>query len=57
MNSNQGPEGNLLMHDVADATESLEPRHDYIPWMVVNKEHTDEIQVEIWRRSYKTILA
>ena len=41
----QSPEGNLLMHDVADATESLVPRHNYIPWIVVNKEHTDEIQV------------
>ena len=61
---NQGPEGNLLMHDVADATESLVPRHNYIPWLVVNKEHTDEIQVrsDPWkiegrrRRSIKELI-
>ena len=35
----------MLMHEIADSTEALVPRHNYIPWMVVNSEHTDEIQV------------
>ena len=34
------------MHDYGTATEGLDPRHNYIPWMVVDDKHTDEIQDE-----------
>ena len=34
------------MHEIAVATESLSPRHNYIPWLVVDDTHTDEIQSE-----------
>ena len=27
-------------------TESLDPPHQYVPWIVINGEHTNELQTE-----------
>lgn len=35
-----GPEGNRLMYEIAVATESLNPKHTYVPWIVVNGQHS-----------------
>jgi interferon, gamma-inducible protein 30 len=37
----------MLMHQMGKDTESLDPSHTYVPWIVVNGQHTDEIQVLI----------
>merc|ERR1719513_455165 len=39
-----GKEGNKLEHSMGAKTESLDPPHKYVPWVVVNGEHTDELQ-------------
>ena len=39
-----GKEGNKLEHSMGVKTESLDPPHKYVPWVVVNGEHTDELQ-------------
>ncbi len=41
----QGQEGNRLMHKMAEKTESLNPPHNFVPWIVVNGKHTAEIQL------------
>ena len=40
----QGPEGNRLEHAMGAKTESLDPPHNYVPWVVVDGEHSNEIQ-------------
>jgi len=40
----QGSEGNQLEHDMGARTESLDPPHNYVPWIVVDGKHTDELQ-------------
>jgi len=44
-----GPEGNKLEHAMGAKTESLSPPHKYVPWVVVNGEHTDELQEKAQR--------
>eukprot|EP00088_Acartia_fossae_P022310 TRINITY_DN23550_c0_g1_i1.p1 TRINITY_DN23550_c0_g1~~TRINITY_DN23550_c0_g1_i1.p1 ORF type:complete len:230 (-),score=26.19 TRINITY_DN23550_c0_g1_i1:51-740(-) len=39
-----GLEGNLLEHAMGLATEQLEPKHTYVPWIVVNDVHNNDIQ-------------
>ncbi|XP_063311655.1 gamma-interferon-inducible lysosomal thiol reductase isoform X1 [Pelobates fuscus] len=39
-----GDLGNKLMHQNALKTGSLKPPHQYVPWIVLNGEHTDDIQ-------------
>ena len=39
-----GKEGNKLEHSMGVKTESLDPPHKYVPWVVVNGDHTDELQ-------------
>jgi len=39
-----GKEGNKLEHSMGAKTESLDPPHKYVPWIVVNGEHTDDLQ-------------
>jgi len=40
----KGSEGNYLQHGMAVKTEGLKPQHQYVPWIVVNGEHTEEMQ-------------
>ena len=37
--SPQGPEGNAMMHEVANRTASLSPPHTYVPWITVQVHH------------------
>lgn len=39
-----GSQGNALVHKSAVKTSALQPAHQYVPWIVVNGEHTDEMQ-------------
>uniref|UniRef100_A0A8C8HM37 Gamma-interferon-inducible lysosomal thiol reductase n=1 Tax=Oncorhynchus tshawytscha TaxID=74940 RepID=A0A8C8HM37_ONCTS len=40
----KGDQGNQLMHQNAVKTGALKPAHDYVPWIVINGEHTDDLQ-------------
>ena len=42
-----GPEGNALEHQAAVMTDSLDPPHQFVPYVVVNGEHSDEVQDSI----------
>lgn len=39
-----GPQGNQLMHQNALETAALKPPHQYVPWITINGEHTDDLQ-------------
>jgi len=41
-----GAEGNALMHEIAVKTEGLSPSHQYVPWIVVDGIHNDQVQEE-----------
>ena len=40
----KGVEGNSLMHEFGLKTESLNPPHNYVPWIVVNGQHNQTLQ-------------
>jgi interferon gamma-inducible protein 30 len=40
-------EGNELEHEMAIKTESLNPPHSYVPYVVVNGVHDDDIQTDV----------
>ncbi|CAL8345852.1 unnamed protein product [Merluccius merluccius] len=40
----KGDQGNNLMHQNALKTAALKPPHNYVPWVTINGEHTDELQ-------------
>ncbi|NXG23931.1 GILT reductase, partial [Grallaria varia] len=42
----QGDTGLALMHQNAQLTEALDPPHQYVPWIVINGKHTDELQAQ-----------
>ncbi|NXT95669.1 GILT reductase, partial [Anhinga rufa] len=42
----QGDAGAALMHRNAQLTEALNPPHQYVPWIVINGKHTDELQAQ-----------
>ncbi|XP_038633494.1 gamma-interferon-inducible lysosomal thiol reductase-like isoform X2 [Scyliorhinus canicula] len=39
-----GDQGNELMHQNAQMTNELEPPHNYVPWILINGEHSEDLQ-------------
>ena len=50
----QGKEGNDLMHELAVKTEALIPSHDYVPWIVLNGDHNEDIQGPMLQNFFST---
>ncbi|XP_062337713.1 gamma-interferon-inducible lysosomal thiol reductase-like [Osmerus eperlanus] len=40
----KGDLGNGLMHQNAMKTDALKPSHQYVPWITINGDHTDDLQ-------------
>jgi len=38
--------GNQIQHAYAVQTDSLQPKHQYVPWVTLNGEHTEEMEDE-----------
>ena len=51
----QSLEGLSILHSNADATSALDPPHTFVPWIVVNGQHTDEIQQAAERDLFKLV--
>ena len=42
----QSRTGNQLQHLYAVQTGSLQPPHQYVPWITINDEHTEDMQAQ-----------
>ncbi|XP_030322181.1 gamma-interferon-inducible lysosomal thiol reductase isoform X2 [Calypte anna] len=42
----RGPTGTALMHRNAQLTQALDPPHHYVPWILINGKHTEELQAQ-----------
>eukprot|EP01098_Paradermamoeba_levis_P011712 TRINITY_DN503_c0_g1_i3.p2 TRINITY_DN503_c0_g1~~TRINITY_DN503_c0_g1_i3.p2 ORF type:complete len:104 (-),score=36.75 TRINITY_DN503_c0_g1_i3:133-444(-) len=42
----KGTEGNQLERANGDKTDQLNPKHQYVPWIVLNGVHTEDINKE-----------
>ncbi|TRY61958.1 hypothetical protein TCAL_08269 [Tigriopus californicus] len=40
----EGPKGIKLHHEMGLKTESLDPEHNFVPWIVVDGKHSNDIQ-------------
>ncbi|XP_076817105.1 gamma-interferon-inducible lysosomal thiol reductase-like [Clavelina lepadiformis] len=50
-----GKEGNGLMHQAALNTDVLQPKHKYVPWILVNGQHTEGMQQEAQTNLLKVV--
>jgi interferon gamma-inducible protein 30 len=44
-NCQNSDEGNILQHQMAARTDALNPPHKYVPWVVIDGKHNDDITV------------
>lgn len=50
-----GPQGNKLEHEMAEKTNALEPRHQYVPWITMNGKHDNHIENEATENLLKLV--
>ena len=48
----QGSEGNKIMHELAEATDSLNPPHLYVPWIVMDGVHNKTVETRKVKKSF-----
>lgn len=54
-NCYNGSQGNHLEHQMAEATDALNPPHKYVPWLVGNGKHTEQLQGEMMENLLKWV--
>ena len=48
-------QGNQWEHEMAVATDALKPSHQYVPWLVLNGEHTESLQNKLMDNAVRVI--